>query len=79
LLHVAKCTKLLREILNKNPDIGIPSNETHFIPYSIKRYSNQDFRPIAPPGKSSWIFFMGVLFTRKCGKSFLLNVANEKI
>lgn len=33
-------TKLLRDLLNQNPNIGIPTNETHFIPTMIKRFGN---------------------------------------
>ena len=31
-------TKLLRELLNQNPMIGIPPAETDFIPYMIKHF-----------------------------------------
>lgn len=31
-------TKLLRDLLNMNPLIGIPEAETHFIPYLIEKY-----------------------------------------
>jgi hypothetical protein len=34
-------TKLLRDLLNKNPKIGIPIIETGFIPYMFEHYSNQ--------------------------------------
>lgn len=33
-------TKLLRDLLNQNPKIGIPPAETNFIPYMIKRFGN---------------------------------------
>ena len=33
-------TKLLRDLLNQNPSIGIPPAETRFIPYMIKRFGN---------------------------------------
>lgn len=33
-------TKLLRDLLNQNPQIGIPPAETHFIPYMINRFGN---------------------------------------
>lgn len=31
-------TKLIRDLLNQNPRIGIPLSETHFIPYWIERF-----------------------------------------
>jgi hypothetical protein len=33
-------TKLLRDLLNQNPNIGIPTTETHFIPTMINRFGN---------------------------------------
>ena len=33
-------TKLLRDLLNQNPDIGIPISESHFIPYMVERFGN---------------------------------------
>jgi hypothetical protein len=33
-------TKLLRDLLNQNPNIGIPNVETHFIPTMVKRFGN---------------------------------------
>ena len=33
-------TKLLRDLLNQNPTIGIPIAETHFIPLMVKRFGN---------------------------------------
>ena len=33
-------TKLLRDLLNQNPGIGIPAAETHFIPHMIRRFGN---------------------------------------
>ncbi|MBV7331939.1 sulfotransferase [Chloroflexi bacterium TSY] len=33
-------TKLLRDLLNQNLDIGIPISESHFIPYMIERFGN---------------------------------------
>jgi hypothetical protein len=34
-------TKLLRDLLNQNPFIGIPEVESHFIPYLVRRYKDQ--------------------------------------
>lgn len=31
-------TKLLRELLNRNPGIGVPSSESHFIPHLRRRF-----------------------------------------
>lgn len=33
-------TKLLRDLLNQNPKIGIPTIESHLIPYMIDRFGN---------------------------------------
>jgi len=33
-------TKLLRDLLNRNPKIGVPTSETDFIPYLIKPFGN---------------------------------------
>jgi len=36
-------TTLLREILNRNPEVGIPSSESLFIPYIIHRFRDKPF------------------------------------
>ncbi|MEW5985387.1 MAG: sulfotransferase [Chloroflexota bacterium] len=33
-------SKLLRELLNQHPQIGLPPAESHFIPYFIRRFGN---------------------------------------
>lgn len=33
-------TKLIRDILNRHPNIGIPVIESHFIPYMIRKFGN---------------------------------------
>ena len=33
-------TKLLRDLLNRNPRISIPEEETHFIPYFVRTYGD---------------------------------------
>jgi len=33
-------TKLLRDLMNQNPKIGIPAAETHFIPFMIKKFGD---------------------------------------
>lgn len=39
-------TKLIRDILNRNPTIAIPIQESHFIPYFIDKFgTNYDFKP----------------------------------
>ena len=38
-------TKLLRDLLNRNPKISIPVCESHFIPFFLKKYGNEpDFK-----------------------------------
>jgi hypothetical protein len=36
-------TSLLREVLNRNPEVGFPYHESHFIPYIIHRFRDKAF------------------------------------
>ena len=42
-------TKLIRDILNRHPNIGIPVIESHFIPYMIRKFGNPP--NLAPEGE----------------------------
>ena len=42
-------TKLIRDLLNGSPEIGIPVEESHFIPYYIARFGS-----VPEPGDEAW-------------------------
>ena len=42
-------TKLIRDLLNRSPEIGIPVEESHFIPYFIAK-----FGAVPEPGNQMW-------------------------
>ncbi len=67
-------TKLIREILNRNSKVGIPSNETHFIPYILKRFGGKLF-PVKGSIRDELqkTFHDSIFFEEMKRKGFLLN------
>lgn len=62
-------TKLIRDLLNQNPRIGIPKSETHFIPFWLERFSHS-------PQFEETAAFQG-FFDEFCQTPFYENMANR--
>lgn len=59
-------TKLLRDLLNQHPEVGIPRVETHFIPWFVRRY------PEAPAVWDEQAF--GRFYSDFCRTTFFQNM-----